>query len=146
MSERMIRSDRKDHLLRLITSRHAAAESRDDFKAVSLAGESCVSVVWFYRLVGKEFRKLRASLPLGKGRGEMTVAKLRKEIKDLREQVREWREKYKAGIKGKVTEAIRMIELLDKENRFLRERVVQLEKRLNAEKLIISAGDEDLAG
>lgn len=144
MSKRMDKSDRKDQMLRLITSRYATAESRDDFKAASLAGEACVSVVWFYRLVGKEFRKLRGSLPGGRGTSETLISKLRKEVKELRAKVRELREEYKASIKGKVSEAIRMIELLDKENRFLRERVADLEKRLNEEKLIVSIGDEGL--
>lgn len=144
MTKRMGKSNRKVQLLQLMTSRHATAESRDDFKAASLAGEACVSIVWFYRLVGKKFRRLRSSLPGGRGTSETLISKLRKEIKELRAKVKELREEYKASIKGKISEAIRMIELLDKENRFLRERVADLEKRLNEEKLIISVGDEDL--
>jgi chromosome segregation ATPase len=127
-----------------MTSRYATAEGQNDFNAASLASEACISVVWFYSMVGKEFRKLRRNLPGGRGSSETFISKLRKEISELQAQVRELREKYEASIKGKVSEAVRMIELLDKENRVLRERVADLEKRLNDEKLIVSIGDEDL--
>lgn len=133
----MSMEDRRDQLLRILMVRYEEAQSQADFTAVSLARESGISRVWFYALVGKQFRNLRATLPGSIKSDETLVVKLRKEIAELRAQLKELRAKYESGIKEKFAEAIRHIELLDQENRMLRETLTVLEKRLNDDKLVI---------
>jgi hypothetical protein len=137
MRERLGKSERRNHLSRVLLIRHAEAQSQEEFTAASLACEAGVSRVWFYTLVGEEFKNLRASLPGRVTSGETLVAKLRKDIVGLRTQLKDLKAKYEASIKEKLAEAIRHIELLDKENRMLRETVAALEKRLGDNKLVI---------
>lgn len=131
MSERMRKDDRREHLLHIMQTRYERAQSPSDFTAASLAYEAGVSVVWFYTLVGKQFKKLRASLPGGIPSEETIVTKLRKEITILSSQLKDLKAKYEASIKEKFAEAINHIELLDGENRMLREKVAILERRLS---------------
>jgi hypothetical protein len=137
MRERMSKADRRDQLSQVMLTRYGKAQSQADFTAASLAQEAGVSEVWFYVLVGKQFRKLKSNLPGPVTSSETLVAKLRKEVAELRNQLRELKAKYEVSIKEKLAEAIRLIELLDKENRILREKVAALEKRLIDDKLVI---------
>jgi hypothetical protein len=143
MRERMDKEDRKDQLSRIMLSRYAEAQSQADFTAASLAHDAGVSAVWFYTLVGKQFRKLRAQLPGPILPEETLIAKLRKEIVELHTQLRKLKEKYEVSIKERLAEAIRHIELLDKENRMLRERLKSFEDRLSENKLVIFAPVDD---
>ena len=125
---RLSKADRKEQLSGLLRARHARAKSQKDFTAASLASEGGVSAVWFYELVGDQFIILRATLPGPITSDETLVAKLRKEIELLRIQLREFKARHEASIKEKLAGAISHIELLEKENRMLRERVAYLEK------------------
>jgi hypothetical protein len=87
-------------------------------------------VVWFYELVGEEYRKMRASLPGAPAVNDDSVISLRREIVCLRAQLRGLKAKYEEKLKAKLAKAIRQIELLDSENRMLREKVALLESRL----------------
>lgn len=142
MSERLGKAERKDRLTSLLRDRHARAKDQKDFTAASLASEAGVSPVWFYKLVGDRFIELRATLPGPIISGETLVAKLRKEVRRLRSRVRELKAKYEASIKEKLAGAISHIELLETENRMLRERVAYLEKCLIIDKVDISSGSE----
>jgi hypothetical protein len=133
----MDREDRKDYVSHIMLTKYEEARSQADFTAASIAFEAGVSTVWFYALVGKQFKKLRAQLPGPIVADETLISKLRKEIAELQEQIKKLKQKYELNIKDRLAEAIRHIELLDKENRMLRETVRVLEKRLNDEKLII---------
>lgn len=137
MRVRMGKEERRDQLLHLLSTRYARARSQADFTAASLACEVNISVVWFYKLVGKQFRKLRGQLPGPVPSDETLIASLRKEIAELRARMRKLKDKYELSIKEKLAGAIRHIELLDKENRMLRETVAVLEKRLAENKLVI---------
>lgn len=146
MTERMCKEDRRDHLSRIMLARYAEARSQADFTAASLAFEAGVSAVWFYTLVGKQFRKLRAQLTGPILPDETLIAKLRKEIAELHLQLKKLKEKYEVRIKERLAEAIRHIEQLDKENRMLRETVKVLENRLSEHKLVIFAPVDDSTG
>jgi hypothetical protein len=137
MTERMGREDRKDYLSHIMLTKYAEARSQADFTAASIACVAGVSAVWFYKLVGKQFKKLRAQLPGPIVVDETLISKLRKEIAELHTQIIKLKEKYELNIKERLAEAIKHIELLDKENRMLRETVRVLEKRLSDEKLVI---------
>jgi len=137
MGLRMTKEDRRDQLLAIIQAKFRIAHTRDDFKADAIAEEAGVSVVWLYELVGEEYIRLRDKLPGGPSR-EGLVAGLRREIRELRRKLRELKEGYKTSLRQKLDEAIRHIELLDGENRMLRERVADLEKRLNEGKIVIT--------
>jgi hypothetical protein len=137
MRERLAREDRRDQLSRVLLDAYTKARSQADFTAPSLAHQAGVSTVWFYALVGKQFRSLRAKLPGPIPSGDTLVAKLRKEIVGLHIQLKDLKAKYETSIKEKLAEAIRHIELLDTENRMLRETVTELKKRLSDDKLII---------
>lgn len=134
---RMSRADRTDLALRVMQDKYAGAATQSDFTAEILAPAAGISVVWFYILVGKEYRRLRGELP-GRIPPEKTlVGTLRKRVKSLEAELKELKARYKASLKDKIAEAIRHIELLDKENRVLRERVTQLEKCLNEASITI---------
>lgn len=143
MRGRMDKEDRRDQLSHIMLARYAEARSQADFTAASLACEAGISAVWFYILVGKQFTKLRAQLPGPISSDETLIAKLRKEIAELHAQLKKLKYKYEASIKEKLAEAIRHIELLDKENRMLRETVTALEKRLSNNKLVIFTTVDD---
>jgi hypothetical protein len=98
MRGRMGKAKRRDQLSHLMLTRHAKARSQADFTAASLACEAGVSTVWFYALVGKQFRELRAKLTGPIPSGETLVAKLRKEIGDLHIQLKDLKAKYRASI------------------------------------------------
>lgn len=140
MSTRKGREERREQLLRVMADKHAEARSQADFTAASLASEAGVSTVWFYTLVGKQFRRLRSKLPGPIRPDETLVARLRKEVAGLRGRLKELKAKYEKTIKERLAEAIRHIELLDDENRLLREKVAFLEKRLADEKVVIYTG------
>ena len=139
MRRRMSKEDRRNQLMHIMRTRHAEAQSQADFIAETLAGEGGVSAVWFYSLVGKQFRKLRAELLGSIPSDETLIAKLRKEIAELHAQLRKLKDKYEVSIKEKLAKAIRHIELLDKENRMLREQVADLEKRLSNYNLVVAS-------
>lgn len=137
MSEALIKGGRRDQLLSVVLSRYATAQSQADFTAVSLAYEGGVSRAWFFELVGEQFIKLRETLPGPISSKEPLVIKLREEVAMLRIKLRELKHRYEVSIKEKFAEAIRHIELLDEENRMLRQRVADLEKRLSDHKVVI---------
>lgn len=127
----MRRSERRDQLLRHLSLKRERADCAEEFRAPLLARESGVSVVWFYRLVGEEYRSMRASLPGAPAVNEDSVISLRREVGRLRTQLRGLKARYEEKLRAKLAKAIKHIELLDRENRFLREKVTQLEERLN---------------
>jgi hypothetical protein len=139
MKGRMSKEERREQLSQIMLTRYAEARSQGDFKAVSLASEAGVSPVRFYNLVGEQFRKLRAQLPGPILPVDSLINKLRQEVAELHAQVRELKRKYEASLREKFAEAIRHIELLDRENRMLRETVTALEKRLGEHTLVISS-------
>jgi 3-methyladenine DNA glycosylase AlkC len=143
MKGRMGREERRDQLLRILTMRYAEARSHAEFTASSLAHEAGVSAVWFYALVGEQFRRLRSKLPCPAPPAETLLTKLNKEVMELRDLLKELKAKYEMIIKEKLAEAIRHIELLDNENRMLREKLAVFEKRLSDEKLIICDGAQN---
>jgi regulator of replication initiation timing len=102
-----------------------------------------VSAVWFYHLVGNQFIKLRARLPGPIASSDTLVTRLRKEVAALRTQLRDLKARYESSVKEKLAAAVRHIELLDEENRMLREEVVHLRKRLNESKVVITPTGQD---
>lgn len=138
MKERMSKEERVRKLSLIMSARHAEARDQAVFTAASLASQAGISVVWFYLLVGKEFKTLRAQLPGSIPSEEVLIVRLKREVAELNDKLRTLKARYEASIKEKLAEAIRHIELLDKENRMLRETVAALEKRLNDNTLVIS--------
>ena len=139
----MDREERRDQLFRLLRRRYAEARSQGDFTAASLAREAGVSAVWFYALVGDQFRRLRVQLPGSITSAESLVARLRRKIAELQGKVKELNAKYELRIQENIAGAIRHIELLDDEIRVLRERVAALEKRLADGRLVITVDGSD---
>jgi hypothetical protein len=117
-------------LLRLLSLRRETAGCAAEFRAQPLARESGISVVWFNTLVGDEYKRLRASLPGAPAVNNDSVISLRHEIGRLRDELRRLKTKYEEQLRAKLARAIRHIELLDSENRMLREKVAHLESRL----------------
>lgn len=126
----MRRSERRAQLLRLLRLRRERAGCAAEFRASRLAREMGISVVWFYALVGEEFKRLRSELPGGPDRDEDSVVGLRREVEQLSSQLRGLKAKYADRLRAKLAGAVRHIELLDRENRMLREKVAHLEHRL----------------
>jgi DNA-binding transcriptional MerR regulator len=94
----------------------ADARTQTDFTAQKVARAGNVSVILLYRSVGKEFKELRAQLDGPRPDDTSLLNKLKKQVKELRRRVRELEDKLRA----KVAEVVRVMELLDEENRMLR--------------------------
>lgn len=114
----------------MLNLRWEKADCVAEFRAQQLARELGVSVVWFYTLVGEEYKKMRASLPSGPAVNDDSVTSLRREVKLLGDELQGLKSKYGEKLRAKLAKAIRHIELLDSENRMLRERVAYLESKL----------------
>ena len=99
----MSREDRRDQLLRIMTMRYAEARSQAEFTASSLACEAGVSAVWFYALVGEQFRRLRSTLPGPTPPAETLLATLKTEVLELRGLLKELKAKYERTIKEKTS-------------------------------------------
>jgi hypothetical protein len=127
---RLRRAERRDHLLHMLNLRWESAGCAAEFRAHLLARELGVSVVWFYALVGEEYKKMRASLPGALAVNDDSVTSLRREVERLRVELRGLKSKYEEKLRAKLAKAITHIELLDSENRILREKVADLERSL----------------
>lgn len=116
MRERMSAEKRREQLLRVMKAVFADARTQTDFTAQKVARAGNVSVILLYRSVGKEFKELRAQLDGPRPDDTSLLNKLKKQVKELRRRVRELEDKLRA----KVAEVVRVMELLDEENRMLR--------------------------
>lgn len=126
MRERMSAEKRREQLLRVMKMVFAEAKTQADFTAQKVARACGVSVVLLYRSVGKEFKELRAQLDGPRPDDISLLNKLKGQVKELRRRVRELEEKLRA----KVAEVVRVMELLDEENRMLRADLKLLRQRI----------------
>lgn len=126
MRERMSAEKRREHLLRIMKAVFAEARTQSDFTAQKVAHAGGVSVVLLYRSVGKELKGLRGQLQGPRPDDTTLLNKMKGRIKELRRRVRELEDKLKA----KVAEVVRVIELIDGENRMLRSELMLLRQRL----------------
>lgn len=126
MRERMSAEKRREQLLRVMKAVFADARTQTDFTAQKVARAGDVSVVLLYRSVGKEFKELRAQLDGPRPDDTSLLNELKRQVKELRRRVRELEDKLRA----KVAEVVRVMELLDEENRMLRADSKLLRQRL----------------
>jgi regulator of replication initiation timing len=126
MRERMSAEKRREQLLRVMKAVFADATTQTDFTAQKVARAGDVSVVLLYRSVGKEFKELRAQLDGPRPDDTSLLNKLKRQVKELRRRVRALEDKLRA----KVAEVVRVMELLDEENRMLRADSKLLRQRL----------------
>jgi AraC-like DNA-binding protein len=136
MKQRMRVDERRRVVLKIMREMHANVNNQEDFTALKVAKKAGISVVWLYRLVGKEFSELRSLLEGPRHPTGTVISKLKNQITSLRKEVRELKAKLKAAASEQLTEAIRMIELLDAENRMLRAEVKMLRQRLAESEVI----------
>lgn len=130
MTQRMSSAERRRSVLRTMREMHKSAKNQDEFTAKKIAQKEGISVVWFYHLARKEFRKLKAQLD-GPLRPKKTViSRLKAQVRALKQEVRELKAKLKAAALEEIAEAIRMIESLDAENRMLRAEIKMLRQRI----------------
>jgi Na+/phosphate symporter len=137
MTQRMSSSERRRSVLKIMREMHKTAKNQDDFTPKKVAQKAGISVVWLYHLVGKEFRKLRAQLEGPRRPKETVISRLKAQVRALRKEVRALKAKLKAAALEEIAEAIRMIELLDAENRMLRDEVKMLRQRLAESETIL---------
>lgn len=131
MSERMTRAARRDQLLRVMSSLHKQAKCREDFTAERIAeAAGGISTVWFYKLVGAEFKELCSQLEGSPPSSESTDHKHRREVLELRRKLRKLEARFKAEITGDLSGAIRHIEAQDEQIRTLESLVKVLLGRL----------------
>jgi DNA repair exonuclease SbcCD ATPase subunit len=126
MKERMSSEKRREQLLQVMEAIFKKAETQNDFTAKKIAGDAEVSVVLFYRLVGDKFKELRSQLEGPRHPPATVISTLKAQVKELRRQVRELKERLKAAALAEIAEAIRLIERLDEENRMLRSEIKML--------------------
>jgi regulator of replication initiation timing len=136
MTQRMSLVERRRSVLKIMREMHKTAKNQDEFTPKKAAQNAGISVVWLYHLVGKEFRKLRSQLEGPRRPIETVISRLKAQIKALKKEVRELKAKLKAVAVEQIAEAIRMIELLDSENRMLRAEIKMLRQRLDESDVI----------
>jgi predicted transcriptional regulator len=137
MTVRMKADERRNELLRIMREEYAGAKNQMEFTAAKVAGKAGVSVVWFYRKVGPEFQELRAQLEGPRRPKGTVISKLKGQIASLKKEVRELKASLKVAVLEQIAEAVRMIEMLDAENRMLRGEVKMLRQRLNESEIVI---------
>jgi hypothetical protein len=143
MAARMKSRDRRQQLITIMNEKYRPDLTQSEFTSEMIAKEANVSATMLYRLIGEEFKELRATLP-GPRRSPRTVENdLRRIIKELMERVRQLEEELKASRNGKAIEETEMYEGMEAENRMLRGRVKILERRLKESELVIIPETED---
>lgn len=141
MGERMSREDRRDQLINIMQSKYQDAKTTADFKAEDIASAAKISVVWVYKLVGTEYANLREGIP-GSSPKKNQVSELKRKNRELLRQINEMNERRRESFGAMLEEAISQIELLDSENRMLREDNHKLRTRLTQSSLIFNAPNE----
>jgi len=134
MKARMRKEERREQLLRIMRELLASATSRADFTPAKVAEAADVSIVIVYRYVGAEFIAMRSQLP---DPGQPTELKLRRENAELRRQLKELKERYKADVRRDFDEAIKHIEELSEENHLLLARVEDLERKVKKGAVVV---------
>lgn len=135
--------ERKNEVLRVMHEMHAKARTQDDFTAAKVARAADISIVYLYRLTGREFIELRSQLSGPRKPKETTIRKLKMLIKELRAQIRKLNTRLKNAAFEEIAEAIRMIERLDDENRSLRADVMSLRRRFNQREQVVIPHHQD---
>jgi hypothetical protein len=145
MKQRMKADERREEVLKIMREAHADPGGREGFTAKKLAKKSGISVVWFHHLVGAEFKAIKSGMEGNRPPPEVVIEELEGEITALRGEIRDVKAKLKVQALGEATEMIRMIELLDAENRILRGVVRELQQRVReAENAPLLVGHLDL--
>src|SRR2546430_15579994 len=75
--QRRTAEEGKEHLLEVMREIHAQVASQSEFTAQRVADAAGISTVWLYKIVGEEFRALRAQLPGSRKTRDEEVAALR---------------------------------------------------------------------
>lgn len=143
----MRKDDRHAHLLSVMREMRAGASRQTEFTAKAVAERASVSVVTLYKVAGEEFKQMRTGLEGGRRTPDAELAELRRENEELRRENRELKEGRRATDLEELAGAIEMIELLDEDNRILRERIALLERRLGESvEVVMLADDEEKGG
>ena len=137
MTQRMSETERRELVLKIMHEMHKSAKNQGDFTAKKVARKAGISVVWLYHLVSKEFRELRAQLEGPRRPEETVINRLMAQVRALKKEVRELKAKFKAAALAEIAEAVRIIELLDAENRMLRAEIKMLRQRIADSEVII---------
>lgn len=130
MTQRMPREARRTLVLTRMQDLAAAATTQRDFAAARVAQAAGISVVFLYRLVGPEYKALRAQLPGPRKTAEEELQALREANAALRHQLQELRQQGRSQGIMVLKEAIILQERLEEENLALRGRIRVLLRRL----------------
>lgn len=130
MPQRMKAEERREQLLALMTHLQQQAQTQGDFTAELVAKAAGISTVLLYRYAGAECQAIAlAMLGIHRVRDEV-MSDLRRENGVLQQQLQEAKAQLRATALSELDEAIRMIELLEEENLYLRGEVKRLRKQL----------------
>jgi len=130
MTQRMSREARRTLLLTLMQELVGKATTQRDFAATQVAAVAGISVVLLYRLVGTEYKALRAQLPGARKTTGEELQALREKNAALQRQVQEMRQQGRVQAITALQEAIVLQERLEQENLALRGRIRILMHRL----------------
>lgn len=137
MKRRMSKSERQKQLLHVMQLVYEGAKDQSEFTAGIIAERGGVSTVLVYRLIGDEFKSLRATLEGSRQSPQTVESHLRQKNAVLSRELKSSKDKYRVELSGDYANAIRHIESLDVENRILRGRVRILEQRLKEAGLVV---------
>jgi AraC-like DNA-binding protein len=101
MSKRMSKAERLEQLQSIMYEHHEKALSQADLCAELIATEAGVSPVYFYRLVGEEYKKLRYELP-GPRYSSKSINRMSRQNKKLQERLKELKAKYEKNIQESI--------------------------------------------
>jgi hypothetical protein len=133
----MNRTERRNHLLRIMNGLYAEAKGGNDFTVEMIAERGGVSKVWVYRLISSEYRKLRAKLRKPGGASNKLKRRRGQKVPDKSFQPQNMNKSCEAESASELSAAITCIELLDERNRGLLGLVKIYERRLEEAGLVI---------
>lgn len=133
----MNRTERRNHLLQIMNDLYAETKDEKGFSIEIIAERGGVSKVWTYRLIGSEYRRLRAKLRNCAGASNKPKRGQGRKVASKSLQSQNKRVGYEAESASELSATIRCVELLDERNRGLLGLVKIYERRLEEAGLVI---------
>jgi hypothetical protein len=134
----MNRTERRNHLLQIMNDLYAEAKDDKSFSIETIAERGGVSKVWTYRLIGPEYRRLRAKLRNRAGASNKPKRRWGQKVTSKSLQAQNKKAGYEAESASELSAMIRCVELLDERNRGLLGLVKIYERRLEEAGLVIT--------
>lgn len=130
MMQRMNNTERCKQLRHIMLEHYKRARKQDEFIASAIAEKAEVSVVWFYRKLGDEFKELRGQLPGRRRSPSSVIRELKQEVGELSNENRELKSRHESKYETALINAYKLIEEQDEVIRILTSRLEMAEHQM----------------